>query len=533
MDGSTSEAAMHGSSVKDRLRLTAAALAIVMVGVGSGGATNAAVGPSSSQPSPGSSGIGDPYYPLYGNGGYDARRYQLRVRYDPETDRLSAKATIVARARRDLSRYNLDLVGLRVHRVRVDGHPATWTRRAGHELVIAPSTPIADNARFRTVVRYSGVPGHIDDPAAGPYGFLATSDGALAVGEPEVAAFWYPVNDHPRDKARYRVRLTVPRGLQTVSNGLRAERVVHGAWVTTRWTTRDPMASYLLFAAVGRFDLHRWRTGSGLPVLDAVDSSITGPLRQRIDRSLGRQGAMLRHLVRWFGPYPFETVGGLVDDSDLGFALENQTRPIYPPYIWNIPNLPTLGDDVVVHELAHQWYGDSVAIGRWRDIWLNEGFATYAEWLWQRAEHGFTPAEIMSDLYQSIPADDSFWTLKIGEPGTQGLFLDPVYVRGAMTLQALRATIGRHDFFEVLRSWAAENRNGNGRTAGFIRLAERVSGQELSPLFHAWLFTEAKPALPTALRPGSVASRPDPRLRRVVEQWRTGLEVRLERRPPH
>jgi aminopeptidase N len=497
-----------------------------------GGIPSAALGPLAGQPMAGSNGIGDPYFPLYGNGGYDARTYRISVRYDPGTDRLSGRATISAQALQALTSFNLDLVGLRVRQVLVDGEPATWTRRAGHELRITPSQPVADGARFRTSVRYAGVPRFIDSESLGKYGFLTTPDGALAVGEPEIAAFWYPVNDHPRDKARYRVRLTVPRGLQTVSNGLRTERVVRGDWVTTSWATRDPMASYLLFAAIGHFDLHHWRTSSGLPVLDAVDSGITGPLRQRIDSSLARQGEILRHLVRWFGPYPFETVGGVVDDLDIGFALENQTRPVYSPVFWDIPQVPTLGDDVVVHELAHMWYGDSVAVDTWRDIWLNEGFATYAEWLWQRAEHGFTPAEVFAATYRDIPADDDFWKLTIGDPGREALFTDPVYVRGAMTLQALRVEIGRDAFFEVLQGWAKAHRNGNGSTPEFIRLAERVSGQELSPLFHAWLFTSRKPDPPrtSAELRSSAASSPDSRLRRLVDRWRSGVDLRAELR---
>ncbi len=241
---------------------------------------------------------------------------------------------------------------------------------------------------------------------------------------------------------------------------------------------------------------------------------------------------MLRHLTRWFGPYPFETIGGVIDDLDIGFALENQTRPVYSPVFWDLPQFPTLGDDVVVHEIAHQWYGDSVAVDRWQDIWLNEGFATYAEWLWQRAEHGFTPAEIFRANYQAIPARDDFWSVRIGDPGTDALFSGPVYLRGAMTLQALRATIGREDFFRVLRAWARVHRNGNGSTADFVRLSERVSGEELSPLFRAWLFTSGKPTLPRSSAahrssPGSVA---DARLLAVVDRWRGGLETRLELR---
>jgi aminopeptidase N len=397
-------------------------------------------------------------------------------------------------------------------------------------LVISPSKPIATGARFTTVVRYSGVPGFIDSPSLGKYGFLTTPDGALAVGEPEVAAFWYPVNDHPRDKARYRVRLTVPRGLQALSNGLRTHRRVHGRWVTTGWAARDPMASYLLFAAIGHFDVHRWRTHSGLPILDAVDSGITGPLRKRIEASLSRQGEILRHESRWFGRYPFEAAGAVIDDLDIGFALENQTRPVYSPTFWDIPQAPTLGDDVVVHELAHAWYGDTVAVDTWRDIWLNEGFATYAEWLWQRVDHGFTPREVFRANYDDIPADDGFWTLKIGNPGRKRIFDYPVYLRGAMTLQALRMEIGTRSFFRILHVWARTHDNGNGNTPQFIRLAERLSGEELSPLFHRWLFTTTKPAWPGAPsgKRSSMRSGSDTRLERFVESWRKGLELRAE-----
>ena len=205
---------------------------------------------------------------------------------------------------------------------------------------------------------------------------------------------------------------------------------------------------------------------------------------------------MLRAETRWFGPYPFETAGALVDRIRVSFAMENQTRPIYVPAFWQATTAPTLGDDVVVHELAHQWYGDSVALRRWRDIWLNEGFATYAEWLWNQRELGFTPQNFF-DNYYARPADANFWNLRIGNPGSQRIFDLPIYIRGAMTLHALRTRIGDDDFFRVLRRWAQGRRNGHGTTPQLVRLAERVSGRRsLDRLFDTWLLRGSKPPRP-------------------------------------
>jgi aminopeptidase N len=481
---------------------------------------------------PGAPGAGDPYFPTYGNGGYDVRHYNLRVRYNPATDVLSGRATLRARATQSLSRFDLDLVGLTVRTVTVNGRRATWTREGDQELVVTPRRPLRRSHSFTVTVQYSGVPVPFTDPNLGTYGFLTTRDGAIAIGEPQVAAHWYPSNDHPSDKATYRIALTVPKDLQAVSNGLPSAPVVRGRWATTTWRVRHPMASYLAFMAVGRFDIHRWRTGNGLPVIDAVDPAITGPLRARIDASFARQGEMLEAETSWFGRYPYEAAGGLVDQVDVGFALENQTRPTYSSGFWNIPQLPTLGDDVVVHELAHQWYGDSVALDRWRDVWLNEGFATYAEWLWHERQFGFTPQETFDAVY-ATPADDPLWKLRIGDPGPQHLFDDPVYRRGALTLQALRMTVGDHDFFRILRAWARVHRDGNGTTAQFIALAEQRSGRQLDRLFHDWLFTASKPPRSSAggfAGPSAAGARSAGRAAQVdaaVQRWTRSLQTRI------
>ena len=263
-------------------------------------------------------------------------------------------------------------------------------------------------------------------------GFMATPDGANVVGQPEVAAAWFPVNDHPIDKASYSFDVTVPNGYEVVANGfLRGKERSHG-WTTWEWEAREPMASYLATIDIGFWDVDRWRTDTGLPVYDAVDSAIKGGLRREIDSSLARQGEILGVLSDAFGPYPFSTVGAIVDNQDdLFFALETQTRPVYSKLFWvDAQGNPANGDFVVVHELAHQWFGDDLALARWQDIWLNEGFATYAEWIWLEYEGVATPQQIFADIFGNIPADDPFWSVVIGDPGVDFLFDGAVYAPG-------------------------------------------------------------------------------------------------------
>jgi aminopeptidase N len=205
-----------------------------------------------------------------------------------------------------------------------------------------------------------------------------------------------------------------------------------------------------------------------------------------------------------FGPYPFRDAGGIVDDvTGLGFALENQTRPIYALDFFDDP---AAADGVVVHENAHQWFGDSVSVGQWRDIWLNEGFATYAEWLRLEAQGGPTTADSFALYYNGIPADDPFWSVTIGDPGPGQIFDISVYFRGAMTLQVLRETVGDDAFFATLRTWVCENAYGNASVEDFIDLAEQISGQDLAALFQTWLFTGSKPVVDaSAARAAAVA----------------------------
>jgi hypothetical protein len=216
------------------------------------------------------------------------------------------------------------------------------------------------------------------------------------------------------------------------------------------------------------------------------------PLGPVIDASLAQQPEVLDFLAGVFGRYPFSTSGGIVDIAPIGFALETQTRPIYSTAFFTDP-IP--GEDVVVHELAHQWAGDDVTIARWRDIWLNEGFATYAEWMWSEADGRETAQEFFDDFANGIPADDPFWSVTIGHPQSADLLFDiSVYWRGGMTLHALRTEIGDAAFFRLMRTWFREQRGGWATIEEFIATAERVSGQQLDDLFETWLFTPEKPA---------------------------------------
>jgi aminopeptidase N len=265
---------------------------------------------------------------------------------------------------------------------------------------------------------------------------------------------------------------------------------------------------------------------------DAVDSAITGGLRAEIDSSLARQDEVIALLSAAFGPYPFRTAGGIVDNhDDLFFALETQTRSVYSKYFWlDQEGNPTNGDFVVAHEMAHQWFGDDVALARWQDIWLNEGFATYAEWLWAEYEGQATPDESFQATYDAFPADDPFWTVTIGDPGVTDLFSNPVYFRGAMTLHALRQAVGDDAFWTTIREWAAENSGGNVTTEQFIALAEEVSGQQLDDLFTTWLFTPSRPDLTAATSTLGAAAAPDAAAASdAAAGWLAAARARLDR----
>ncbi|MEU8588903.1 M1 family metallopeptidase [Streptomyces sp. NPDC048664] len=431
----------------------------------------------------GAAGAGDPYFPLQGNGGYDVRHYDLRLGYDTSTGRLTARAVLSALATRRLGRFDLDLSGLKVTGVSVDHAKASFRRR-GQELVVTPRHALHAGRRFQVTVDYQGKPGPVTDPDGSTDGWIPTDDGAFVANEPQGAMTWFPANSHPLDKALYDITITVPEGRTAVSGGVLVSRRTRGGHTTFHWRQSAPTAAYLVTATIGRFKVERYTTPDGLEVYNAVDpreAAAAAPVLRKLPSVLAWESAR-------FGPYPFRAAGAVVDRApQVGYALETQTRPLYD----RAPDLATL-----VHESAHQWFGDSVTLTRWQDIWLNEGFATYAEWLYSE-QHGGRTAQQAFDALYARPAGDDLWAYPPANPGSGArLFDTPVYARGAMALQRLRVTVGDATFLRVLRTWAQDHRHGHGTTDQFIRLSERLSGKKLDRLFHTWIGTAGKPAKP-------------------------------------
>ncbi|SDG24580.1 M1 family metallopeptidase [Klenkia brasiliensis] len=472
----------------------AAAPAVVLAAalvLGGAGAAHAAPGGPGPRWVDGATTSTDLYFPNAGNGGYDVADYDLELAYDPASGRLDGTATVTLTATQDLRSLSLDLRGLTATAVSVDGKPARFAQTPppedgrGGELVVQAAPKLRAGTQHTVTVVYGGVPGQPLDIEGANYGWTSTADGALVANEPEGASTWYPVNDAITDKATYTFAITVPEGLTAVANGEPVGLPVTADGRTTwTWRASDPMASYLSTASIGDF-VQTTSTGpGGLPVLDFVDADVTGRALEVTRASLALQPDMVAFFEGVFGPYPFTSTGSIVDDDSVGYALETQTRPVYSGYA---------SEDTVAHELAHQWVGDSVTPDTWRDIWLNEGFATYAQWLWSASRGGPTPQEQYDAVY-GIDAGDDFWSVAPGDPGAADLFDAATYDRGAAALQALRTRVGDDAFFQVLRRWTTENADGSVSTADFVALAEQVTGQDLGQFFTDWIDTPAKPS---------------------------------------
>ncbi|MFC0866070.1 M1 family peptidase [Sphaerimonospora cavernae] len=306
---------------------------------------------------PGSAGLGDPYFPHAGNGGYDVGHYDIKLRFDPEERHLTATTTITATATENLSRFNLDYSGPKIRKVEVNGKGAPYQRK-GQELVITPKRGLPSGSTFRVEVSYAGRPKAIKDKALGLEGWINTEDGAVVVSEPDGARSWFPANDNPRDKATFSFEVTVPAALTVLANGEPENSGVVGVrdgYHTMKWEMKQPMATYLAMVAIGKFKVSEGSAG-GVPNITAY-----GPSAAEKSKHLHRTTAKV---TKWaagvFGTYPFSSTGGIGERLDVEYALETQGRPVYDGGPGN--------DLEIVHELAHQWFGNSVGLRSWKDI---------------------------------------------------------------------------------------------------------------------------------------------------------------------
>jgi aminopeptidase N len=451
--------------------------------------------PAAADFTPGADGAGDPFYPNAGNGGYDVRHYSLKLDYEPQNEQLAGDVSISARATQDLSSFNLDLRGYRVQSVTVNGSAASFTRK-GQELTITPSAGLRRNRDFSVRVVYDGHANYVLDPDKSKDGWIPTDDGAFVVNEPQGAPTWFPANDTPKDFATFDFAITVPEGRTALANGRLVGTTDNGDTTTWRWAESSPMVPYLTTATNGVFETDFDDTVlDGLPQYNAVDPQ-TRRFGQKEpepqlawDRLNATQEPALELFSRLYGPYPYDSVGAIVDWADnVFYSLESQTKPNY----WHVASEAT-----IVHEIAHQWFGDAIVLERWPDMWLNEGFATWSEWIWFEETTGPSAQQQFDALYatpeDSAAGQDLWFPAPNGLSGPEELFHTPVYDRGAMTLQALRQKVGNETFFTIVRAWYAENKFSNVTTQDFIALAERVSGQQLDQFFHVWLFEEGRP----------------------------------------
>ncbi len=443
---------------------------------------------ASDSPSHGSSSAGDPYVPDSGNGGYRITRYELDLTYRMSSNLLHGRARLFAVAGQSLSRFTLDLAGLRVAKVSVNGHRAHRFSNRGRKLRVWPHQPVSVGATFTVDIQYSGNP----RPLRGPWGELGwdeLTDGALVANQPNGAASWFPCNDHPSNKASYRITVTTDSPYRVVANGRLLDHTVRGSNTTWVYDQPEPMATYLASVQIGQYEL---LNVAKKPVRQ--QAALPQRHRQEFATRFGRQPEMMSAFEKLFGPFPFPQYTIVVTDDDLEIPIEAQSMSIFGADI--------LGDDgderLIAHELAHQWFGNSLTADAWEHIWLHEGFACYAEWLWSE-ESGSTSAARLAARHHErlagLPQD-----LVIADPGPQLMFDDRLYKRGALTLHAIRRTVGDKAFFALLRDWVAAHRHGSVNTALFVAHAEQYAERSLRPLFTEWLLHKPLPALPAGRR---------------------------------
>lgn len=430
----------------------------------------------------------DPYLPESGNRGYRVSRYELELTYKVVSNRLDGRATIIATTTDVRAKYSLDLAqSMRVAKVTVNGRrPAKFAHRSG-KLTVTPAEKLPAGAVLVFGVQYSGTPVPLRT-MWGEVGWEELDEGSLVASQPNGAPTWFPCDDHPGSKATYRIAVTTDAPFVAIANGTLVHKTTKASRTTRVYEQPEPMATYLATVQTGHYEIHTLATE---PV---PQYGIHPPrLRAEFDQDFARQTEMLELFTHLFGPYPFAHYTALVTDDDLEIPLEAQGLSIFGA---NFCDGTGREERLVAHELAHQWFGNSLTLNRWCDIWLHEGFACYAEWLWSENSGSKSAHAHALDAHRGLarkPQD-----ILLEDPGPKDMFDDRIYKRGALTLHALRVQLGDEPFFTLLRTWTAEHRHGNVTTAQFKDLAARFSDVSLRPLWEAWLSTREVPPAPTA-----------------------------------
>jgi aminopeptidase N len=427
----------------------------------------------------------DGYLPGHGDLSFDVNHYELTLDYKLEGNQLTAKARIDAVARENLTEFTLDLESLRATKVSISGVGVTkYTSHRG-KLVVTPKAPIEAGQEFSVQVAYGGNPRPVQSKA-GEAGWEELSDGVIVAGQPGGAPSWFPCNDRPSNKATYRISVTAPSDYHVIANGRLDDRRRKASATTWVYEETTPMASYLATVQIGRYVV--------TSLADApVGQRAVAPkaLESRLTAAFGRQHEMVALFTRVFGPYPFGDYTVVITADKLEIPLEAQGLSIFGS---NFLDPKWENVRLVAHELAHQWFGNSLTLREWRDIWLHEGFACYAEWLWAEESGEASAHELAVEHLGRLSAAPQ--DLVIGDPGPDLMFDDRVYKRGALTLHAVRLTVGDDAFFAMLRAWVEANAYGTVTTDQLIAFASDHTHEDLADLFHEWLFEEALPELP-------------------------------------
>ena len=427
----------------------------------------------------------DPYVPGHGDHSFDVDHYALELSYSVESNSLTGRAVITATALTDLDRFELDLYHLRVSKVTVDGAAPTKYSHRKSRLVVRPRAAIDEGQSFTVVVAYAGSPRPMPG-LDGDAGWEELADGVIVASQPHGAPSWFPCNDRPSNKATYEIETTVPAGYVVVANGeLDSQRRRAGGTVF-KHVESAPMATYLATVQIGRYE--SVEAGGAVPIRTVFPAGT----RDRSVEAFARQPDMMDLFVRSFGDYPFASYTAVITDDELEIPLEAQGLSVFGS---NFTTDDWEHQRLIAHEMAHQWFGNSLTLAHWRDIWLHEGFACYAEWLWSEESGGPSADDRAEEQWQrleQLPQD-----LVLGDPGPDLMFDDRLYKRGALLLHALRLTVGDETFFTLLRTWTTRYATGSVVTEEFVAVAAELCGAGVGQLFDAWLRDVALPELPS------------------------------------